>query len=90
MTAALEAIVEGSLWQLDKGVGPPTAMSLIDVRNVKKDYFCSRKHGWYLDKPQKFARDDKVEPVWIAFRKGRSRIRSARTGRSRANSSPRR
>ena len=49
--------------------GPPKAMSLLDVRNVRNDYFYSKEGGWYSEKAQKFARNDKVEPVWIALRK---------------------
>jgi hypothetical protein len=49
--------------------GPPKAMSLLDVRNVKNDYFYSKEGGWCSEKAQKFARNDKAESVWIALRK---------------------
>lgn len=60
-------------WCCDNGMmliaGPPKSMSLLDVRAVKTGYFHSKEGGWYADNAQKFARDDKAEPVWIAFRK---------------------
>lgn len=60
-------------WCRDNGMmlvaGPPKALSLLDIRAIKTDYFYSNKGGWYADKAQKFARDDKAEPVWIALRK---------------------
>lgn len=60
-------------WCRDNGMmlvaGPPKAMSLLDVRSIKADYFYSKEGGWYADKAQKFAKNDKAEPVWIALRK---------------------
>ena len=60
-------------WCRDNGMmlvaGPPKSMSLLDVRSVKADYFYSKEGGWYADKAQKFAKNDKAEAVWIAFRK---------------------
>jgi len=49
--------------------GPPRAMSLLDIRAAKADYFYRKEGGWYAEDSEKFARDDKVEPVWIALRK---------------------
>ncbi len=55
--------------------GPPTAMSLIDVRAVKADFFCSvgpkqNNSDWYNGANEQFARTDKVEALcWIALRK---------------------
>lgn len=55
--------------------GPPTAMSLIDVRAVHADFFYSKgpdqdDEGWYDDASEKFAKTDKVEALcWIALRK---------------------
>ena len=49
--------------------GPPKSMSLLDVHAVKKDYFYSKEGGWYSNKSEKFAKNDKAEPVWIALSK---------------------
>jgi len=55
--------------------GPPTAMSLVDVRALHADYFYSKgpdqdDSGWYDDASEKFAKTDKVEALaWIAVRK---------------------
>ena len=60
-------------WCRDNGMmlvaGPPKSMSLLDVRSVKVDYFYSEQIGWYTESIEKFARTNKVETVWIAFRK---------------------
>lgn len=60
-------------WCRDNGMmlvaGPPKAMSLLDIRAIKTGYFYSKEGGWYADKAQKFAENDKAEPVWIALRK---------------------
>ncbi len=60
-------------WCRDNGMmlvaGPPKSMSFLDVRSVKADYFYSKEGGWYSEKAQKFAKNDKAETVWIAFRK---------------------
>ena len=60
-------------WCRDNGMmlvaGPPITLSLLNVRALNTDYFYSTGGGWYSGKAQKFARNDKVEPVWIAFRK---------------------
>jgi len=54
--------------------GPPTAMSLLDIRALTPDYFYSKgperdDPGWYDEAREKFARNDKVERLWIAFLK---------------------
>ncbi len=49
--------------------GPPRAMSLLDIRAIKTDYFYAKEGGWYAESKQKFACTDKAETVWIAFRK---------------------
>jgi len=46
---------------------PPTAMSLLDVRNIKSSHFYSETGGWYAD--QKFAREDKTSFGWLAIKK---------------------
>lgn len=60
-------------WCRDNGMmlvaGPPTAMSLLDVRTIHPDYFYSKSGGWYSDSSQKFAYNDKMEPVWLALGK---------------------
>ena len=45
----------------------PTAMSLLDVRELKSAHFYSKTGGWYAD--QKFAREDKTSSGWLAIRK---------------------
>ena len=70
--ATLEAIRDAGMMLV---AGPPTAMSLIDVRALNPDYFYSKgpdkdDEGWYDDASEKFARGDKVEVLyWIALRK---------------------
>lgn len=55
--------------------GPPTAMSLIDVRAVHAELFFAEgpdrnDKAWYDESKQKFAKADKVEALcWIALRK---------------------
>lgn len=60
-------------WCRDNGMmliaGPPKAMSLLDIRDAKNDYFYSKKGSWCSDEAQKFAHNDKAEPIWIALRK---------------------
>jgi len=60
-------------WCRDNGTmlvaGPPKSMSLLDIRSLKAGYFYSKQGGWYSESAQKFARADKVEPIWIALSK---------------------
>ena len=49
--------------------GPPRGMSTLDIRALHNAYFYSKESGWYANEEQKFARNDKAEPVWIAFLK---------------------
>lgn len=65
-------------WCRDNGMmlvaGPPKAMSLLDIRALHTDFFYTKgpaknNAGWYDDEKQKFSRNDKAEPVWIALRK---------------------
>lgn len=49
--------------------GPPNAMSLLDIRAHHNPYFYTKEDGWYADPRQKFSRDDKADPVWIALKK---------------------
>jgi hypothetical protein len=46
---------------------PPTAMSLLDVREIQSAHFYSKTGGWYSD--QKFAREDKTSFGWLAIKK---------------------
>lgn len=46
---------------------PPTAMSLLDVREIKSAHFYSKTGGWYTE--QKFARKDKTSFGWLAIKK---------------------
>lgn len=58
-------------WCRDNGymlvAGPNRPMSLLEVRSLKKDYFYSKKGGWYAE--QAFAQNDKAETRWITLRK---------------------
>jgi hypothetical protein len=70
--ATLEAIRDNGMILV---AGPPTAMTMLDVRAVHTDFFYSKgpeqdDSGWYDKANEKFARTDKVEALtWIAFRK---------------------
>lgn len=46
---------------------PPSAMSLLDVRNIQSAHFYSKTGGWYAD--QKFAREDKTSFGWLMIKK---------------------
>jgi hypothetical protein len=58
-------------WCKDNGYAvtpaPPTAMSMLDVRELATGNFYSKTGGWYAD--QKFARKDKTSFGWLAIRK---------------------
>ena len=58
-------------WCKDNGYAvmpaPPTAMSLLDVRELQSGHFYRKTRGWYAD--QKFAREDKTSFGWLAIRK---------------------
>lgn len=66
-------------WCRDNGMilvaGPPSAMTILDMRAIHADFFYSKgEHqndiGWYDDVNEEFARTDKVEElIWIAFHK---------------------
>jgi len=60
-------------WCRDNGymlvAGPNRPMSLLEVRDLKRDYFYSKEGGWYANAKQKFAQNDKVETRWIMLRK---------------------
>lgn len=58
-------------WCKDNGYAvmpePPTATSMLDVREIQSAHFYSKTGGWYSD--QKFAREDKTSFGWLAIRK---------------------
>lgn len=60
-------------WCRDNGfmlmAGSPRAMSLLDIRELERDHFCSKEEGWYADSCEAFARNDKVETKWLILRK---------------------
>ncbi len=45
--------------------GPPTEMSLLDVRSTKSSLFYSKAGGWYTNQP--FAANEKVVCRWLAI-----------------------
>lgn len=47
--------------------GPNKPMSLLEVRDLRSDYFYSKEGGWYAE--QAFAQNDKAETRWIMLRK---------------------
>jgi hypothetical protein len=49
--------------------GPPTEMNLLGIRDLDNKLFCSNAEGWYAEKEQMFAKDDKVAGEWLAIRK---------------------
>lgn len=70
--ATLEAIRDAGMMLV---AGPPTAMSMLDIRTLNPDYFYSKgpdqdDEGWYDNASEKFAKTDKVEArSWLALRK---------------------
>ncbi|MBU6214760.1 hypothetical protein KGM48_02870 [Patescibacteria group bacterium] len=70
--ATLEAIRDAGMFLV---AGPPTAMSMLDIRALHADYFYSKgpeqdDEGWYDDGKEKFSRNDKIDALgWLALRK---------------------
>lgn len=60
-------------WCRDNGytlvAGPNKPMSLLEVREVKSEYFNSKTGGWYANASETFSRNDKVETRWLMVRK---------------------
>jgi len=58
-------------WCRDNGymvvAGPNRPMSMLEIRDIRSDYFYSQKGGWYAE--QAFARSDKADTRWIMLRK---------------------
>jgi hypothetical protein len=50
--------------------GSPSEMSLLDVRELNRNYFRSKEGGWYNESREAFARNDKVTCRWLMLRKG--------------------
>ena len=73
ITALAESLPSEEMfkWCKDNGYAvmpaPPTAMSMLDVREIQSAHFYSKTGGWYVD--QKFARDDKTLFGWLAIKK---------------------
>lgn len=50
--------------------GPSTEMNLLEIRELDNKLFYSKTEGWYAEKDQKFAKNDKVKAgEWLAIRK---------------------
>jgi hypothetical protein len=60
-------------WCRDNGymivAGPNKSMSLLEVRELKSEYFYSKQGGWYTGASETFSRNDKVGTGWIMIRK---------------------
>ena len=73
ITALAESLPSEDMlkWCKDNGYAvmpaPPTAMSLLDVREIQSAHFYSKTGGWYSD--QKFAREDRTSFGWLAIKK---------------------
>ena len=50
--------------------GSPREMSLLDIRELNRTYFYSKKDGWYANSSEAFARNEKVTCRWYMLRKG--------------------
>ncbi len=70
--ATLEAIRDAGMMLV---AGPPTAMSILDIRALHAGYFHSEgpdqdDEDWYDHSSEKFSRNDKIEALgWLALRK---------------------
>ena len=73
ITALAESLPSEDMlkWCKDNGYAvmpaPPSAMSMLDVREIQSAHFYSKTGGWYSD--QKFAREDKTSFGWLAIKK---------------------
>ncbi len=58
-------------WCKDNGYAvmpaPPTAMSILDVREIQSAHFYLKMDGWFVN--AKFAREDKTSFGWLAIKK---------------------
>lgn len=50
--------------------GPPKPMALLEIRDLKPDYFYSKSGGWYANERERFSREENVKSTWLALRKG--------------------
>jgi len=64
---------EDIIWLRDNNyalvAGPPNPMSLIEIRDMKPEYFYTKTGGWYSESKEEFSRNDKVLPAWLGLRK---------------------
>lgn len=49
--------------------GPPSPMSLLDIRNLNSNMFYSETRGWYSEEAQNFFREDVIRTDWFMLRK---------------------
>lgn len=49
---------------------PPTPMSLLPIRDLNPEYFCTKTGGWYANEKERFSRDMKTGSGWLMLRKG--------------------
>lgn len=61
------------VWCRDNGymvvAGPNKAMSLLEIRELKSEYFYSKTGGWYSGSSETFSWNDKADTRWIMVRK---------------------
>lgn len=73
ITALVENLPSGDAlkWCKDHGYAlipaPPSAISLLDVREIQPTHFYSKTGGWYAE--QKFASEDKTSFGWLLIKK---------------------
>ncbi|MFZ2253479.1 MAG: hypothetical protein WAW13_04940 [Minisyncoccia bacterium] len=73
ITALAESLPPQDLlkWCKDNGYAvipaPPTAMSMLDVREIQPAHFYSKMGGWYAE--QKFAHKDRTSFGWLVLKK---------------------
>jgi len=49
--------------------GPPQPLSLLQIREMKPEYFYTKEGGWYAEECEKFSREQKVTTQWLMLRK---------------------
>jgi hypothetical protein len=50
--------------------GSPREMSLLDIRELERNYFYSKEGGWFANQTEAFTRNEKVTCRWLMLRKG--------------------
>jgi hypothetical protein len=48
----------------------PTPLSLLQIRDLKPEYFYAKTGGWYANEKERFSRDMKTGSGWLMLRKG--------------------